>query len=128
MFSNIKENDSATEKIRRIVWEELDRTRSGGTTSLYRRTQGLLQSVTEGLQARLSSTTVPSASDQPSPSSGNSSLTQVKFRLFGLQQKKKGKDQTANPVIWIVLDPTRNLVRLIKLKHFMLICIQKIVK
>ena len=45
------------------MWEELDRTRSGGTTSLYRRTQGLLQSVTEGLQARLSSTTVPSASD-----------------------------------------------------------------
>lgn len=128
MFSNSKENDSATEKIRRIVWEELDRTRSGGTTSLYRRTQGLQQSVTEGLQARLSSTTAPSASDQQSPSSGNSFLTQVKFPLFGLQQKRKGKDQTANPVIWIVLDPTRNLVSLIKLKHFMLICIQKIVK
>lgn len=110
------------------MWEELERTRSGGTTSLYRRTQGLQQSVTEGLQARLSSTTVPLASDQPSPSSGNSFLTQVKFPLFGLQQKRKAKGQTANPVIWIVLDPTRNLVRLIKLKHFMLICIQKIVK
>ena len=79
---NANGNNSATTEIRRIGREDLDRTRSGATTSLYRRTQGLLESVTEGLQTRLSSTTVPSTSDQPSPSSvtqGNFSLTQVQI-------------------------------------------------
>ena len=42
------ENDSATEEIRIIVLEELDRTRSGGTIPSYRRTQGFLQPVIEG--------------------------------------------------------------------------------
>ena len=46
---NANENNSTTTEIRRIGLEELDRTRSGATTSLYRRTQGLLESVTEGL-------------------------------------------------------------------------------
>ena len=36
---NTNENDFATEEIRRIVWEELDRTHSGATTSLHRRTR-----------------------------------------------------------------------------------------
>ena len=136
---NTNENDFATEEIRRIVREELDRTRSGATTSLYRRKQGLLQSVTEGLQTRWSSTMVPSTSDQPSPLSatpGNSPLTQVqiplclrcKFPVFGVHQKRKGKDQKANPAIPIVLNPTRNLAHQIKLKHFVLICILKILK
>ena len=57
---NTNENDFATGEIRRIVQEEPDRTSSGATTSLYRKTQGLLQSVTEGLQTRLLSTVVPS--------------------------------------------------------------------
>ena len=32
---NTKENCSATEEIRRIVWLEFERTRSGAVTSLY---------------------------------------------------------------------------------------------
>ena len=97
---NTNENDFATEEIRRIVREELDRSRCGATTSLYRRTQGLLQLVTEGLQTRRSSTTVPSTSDQPSPSSatpGNSSLTQVQISSIWGPPKEKSKRSESQP-------------------------------
>ena len=129
---NTNENDFATGEIRRIVQEEPDRTSSGATTSLYRKTQGLLQSVTEGLQTRLYSTVVPSMSDQPSASSatpGNSSLNQLQISsIWGPHKKKKRKDQTVNPAIPTVLNLTSKLAHLIKLKHFMLVCIQKILK
>ena len=127
--TNTNENDSVIEDVRRILLGELDRTCSGATTSLYIKTQNLLQAVTEGLQMRLSSTTAPSTSDQASPSfatPGNSSLTQVQISSFWVHQKKNRKDQKANPAMSIVLNPTRNLAYLIKLKHFMLICIQNI--
>ena len=97
---NTNENDFATEEIRRIVREELDRTRCGATTSLYRRTQGLLQLVTEGLQTRRSSTTVPSMSDQPFPSSatpGNSCLTQVQIFSIWHPPKEKRKRLESQP-------------------------------
>ena len=42
---NTNENNLATEEIRRIMQEELGRTQSGATNSLYQRTQGLLQPV-----------------------------------------------------------------------------------
>ena len=128
---NTNENDFATGEIRRIVQEEPDRTSSGATTSLYRKTQGLLQSVTK-LQTRLYSTVVPSMSDQPSASSatpGNSSLNQVQISsIWGPHKKKKRKDQTVNPAIPTILHLTSKLAHLIKLKHFMLVCIQKILK
>ena len=97
---NTNENDFATGEIRRIVQEESDRTSSGATTSLYRKTQGLLQSVTEGLQTRLYSTVVPSMSDQPSASSatpGNSSLTQVQISSIWGPQKEKTKRSDSQP-------------------------------
>ena len=127
---NTNENDSATEEIRRIVQEGLERTRSGATTSLYQRTQGLLQSVTEELQTRLSSTKVPSMSDQPYTSSatpGNSSDSGANFQYLGFTKREK-ENKRGNPAIPINLNPTRNLAHLIISKHFMLICVQKILK